>query len=217
MVTPHRTSVHRLRRGLPGYLIRFAPHAVVPECQYRASQLASPWVFLPISTHFTTTPAIPPTSPGLEFEQSAMSLRQLSRRLSHRTCTTTCGRFTPSKSGQRLPPLSYRGCWHRVSRGLFWGYRPFLPPKKQFTTRKPSSCTRRCSIRLAPIVENSLLLPPVGVWVVSQSQSGWLSSQTSYPSKAWWAFTPPTTVMGRRPLFQRVATFLTRKGERMRD
>jgi hypothetical protein len=66
MDTTQRTSVHRLRRGLPGYLIRFAPHAVVPECQVRASRLASPWVFLPISTHFTTTPAIPPTSPDLE-------------------------------------------------------------------------------------------------------------------------------------------------------
>jgi hypothetical protein len=30
------------------------------------SQLASPWVFLPISTHFTTTPAIPLASARLE-------------------------------------------------------------------------------------------------------------------------------------------------------
>ena len=29
--------------------------------------LVSPWVFLPISTHFTTTPAIPHTSTGLKF------------------------------------------------------------------------------------------------------------------------------------------------------
>ena len=32
-------------------------------------------------------------------------------------------RFTPSKSGQRLPPTYYRGCWHVVSRGLFARYR----------------------------------------------------------------------------------------------
>ena len=31
--------------------------------------------------------------------------------------------FMPSNSEQRLHPLSYRGCWHRVSRGLFIGYR----------------------------------------------------------------------------------------------
>src|SRR5581483_4935204 len=31
--------------------------------------------------------------------------------------------FTPNDSGQRLPPTYYRGCWHVVSRGFFWGYR----------------------------------------------------------------------------------------------
>ena len=41
-----------------------------------------------------------------------------------------------------------------------------LPPEKQFTIRRPSSCTRRCSVRVAPIAENSSLLPPVGVWAV---------------------------------------------------
>src|SRR4029077_18010007 len=41
-----------------------------------------------------------------------------------------------------------------------------LPTEKQFTIRKPSSCTRRCSFRVTPIDENSSLLPPVGVWAV---------------------------------------------------
>ena len=54
------------------------------------------------------------------------------------------------------------------------------PLEKQFTTRRPSSLTRHCWIRLAPIVQNSPLLPPVGVWAVSQSQCGWSSSQTNY-------------------------------------
>ena len=72
-----------------------------------------------------------------------------------------------------MPPLYYRGCWHRVSRGLFGGYGHYHPPQKEFTTRKPSSSTRRCSVRLAPIAENSLLLPPVGVWaVLSPSLAG---------------------------------------------
>ena len=117
----------------------------------------------------------------------------LSGQISHPTRATACVRFTPSQSGQRLAPLSYRGCWHRVSRALFGGYCHDHPPQKAFTTRRPSSATRRCSFRLAPIDENSLLLPPVGVWAVSQSQSGWLSSQTSYPSSAWCAVTAPTT------------------------
>src|SRR3989338_9201364 len=38
-----------------------------------------------------------------------------------------------------------------------------LPTQKQFTSRRTSSCTRRRSIRLAPIVEYSRLQPPVGV------------------------------------------------------
>ena len=120
-------------------------------------------------------------------------LARLSLALSAPTQRTAYARFTPSDSGQRLPPPSYRGCWHGVSRGFFQGYRHYRPPKKEFTTRRPSSSTRRCSLRLAPIGENSLLLPPVGVWAVSQSQSAWSSSQTRNPSLAWCAVTTPTT------------------------
>ncbi len=59
-------STHRLRRGLPGYLILFAPHAFVSQRQYSSSWPASPPVFLSISTNFTSTPRIPPTSPVLK-------------------------------------------------------------------------------------------------------------------------------------------------------
>ena len=40
----------------------------------------------------------------------------LSPGLSHLTCHATYAPFTPSDSEQRLRPLYYRGCWHRVSR-----------------------------------------------------------------------------------------------------
>ena len=56
------TSKHRLGRGLPGYLILFAPHAFVPQRQFRSSQLPSQSVFHDISKHFTATCHIPPTS-----------------------------------------------------------------------------------------------------------------------------------------------------------
>ena len=59
------SSTHRLQRGLLGYLIPFAPHAFVSQRQVCSSKLPSPLVFLPILTHFTTTPAIPLTSPNL--------------------------------------------------------------------------------------------------------------------------------------------------------
>ena len=59
-------SIHRLRCGLPGYLILFAPHTFVSQRQVSSSNSPSPLVFLPISTHFTATPGIPVTSPTLK-------------------------------------------------------------------------------------------------------------------------------------------------------
>ena len=60
------SSTHRLRRGLPGYLILFAPHAFAPQRQLPASEPPSPLVFLLISTNFTSTLGIPLTSLVLE-------------------------------------------------------------------------------------------------------------------------------------------------------
>ncbi len=62
---------------------------------------------------------------------------QLSCRISPLTDRSACAPFIPSKSGQRLPPTYYRGCWHVVSRGLFYGYSQyrlqtyFFFPKKR--------------------------------------------------------------------------------------
>ena len=64
--SPPTPSTHRLRRGLPGYLILFAPHAFAPQRQLRPSKSPSPLVFLPISTHFTATLGIPLTSSALK-------------------------------------------------------------------------------------------------------------------------------------------------------
>ena len=63
---PPIPSIHRLGRGLPGYLIQFAPHALAPQRQALPSKPLSPLVFLPISTHFTATPGIPLTSTALK-------------------------------------------------------------------------------------------------------------------------------------------------------
>ena len=110
---------------------------------------------------------------------------RLSPGLSRLTYIAAYAPFTPSKSEQRSPPSYYRGCWHEVSRGFFSCYRHHPRRRKSFTTRRPSSLTRHCWIRLAPIVQYSPLLPPVGVWAVSQSQCGWSFSQTSYRSVPW--------------------------------
>ncbi len=56
-------SAHRLQRGLPGYLILFAPHAFAPQRQSLARSSPSPPVFFQISTDFTPTPGIPAPPP----------------------------------------------------------------------------------------------------------------------------------------------------------
>ena len=57
-------SAHRLRLGLPGYLIPFAPLAFASQRQKTSRTSLSPRAFLPISTHFTAPPEVPgpPTS-----------------------------------------------------------------------------------------------------------------------------------------------------------
>src|SRR5699024_10708094 len=70
---------------------------------------------------------------------------------------TTYELFTPSNSGQRLHP----------------------------TYRRPSSTARQRCITLAPIVNYSRRLPPVGVWAASQSQCVRTPSQAGYASPPW--------------------------------
>src|SRR5207248_1057565 len=93
-LTPPTTSRHRLGRGLPGYLILFAPHAFVHERQCWPRRLPSPLVFLHISTHFTATRGIPPPSATLQpssFERNSQ---------------VKLGAFTLDLAGSWLPPLS---------------------------------------------------------------------------------------------------------------
>lgn len=123
-------SNHRLRRGLPGYLILFAPHAFEPQRQLKPSRPPSPLVFLLISTHFTATLGIPPASTSLKtcsFERD----HRLSRWIRHSTYKPAYAPFTPSNSGQRSLPTYYRGCWHVVSRSFLFGYRLYSSPKTE--------------------------------------------------------------------------------------
>ena len=63
--------------------------------------------------------------------------------------------------------------------------------QKKFKTHRAVTFTRHGWFRLASIDQYSSLLPPVGVWTVSQFQCGGPSSQNPYPSSVWWAVTPP--------------------------
>ena len=62
MIERPTPSLHRLGRGLRGYLIPFAPHAFVSECQYIPSILLSLLAFHRVSTDFTPTHDIPDAS-----------------------------------------------------------------------------------------------------------------------------------------------------------
>ncbi len=106
-------------------------------------------------------------------------LSQLSRELSRTSYSTAYAPFTPSKSEQRSPPLSYRGCWHRVSRGFFWRYRPIGYP----TTSSPlkgvynpkafilhaallRQAFAHCAIFLTAASRRSLARVSVPVWLI---------------------------------------------------
>ena len=132
---PPTPSTHRLRPGLPGYLIPFTTLAFEPQCQLQSRKSPSPLVFLLISTHFTATLGIPLSSPALK-KYSFHPITGLSPELLRQTDIPTCAPFTPNNSGQRSPPTYYRGCWHVVSRGFLLRYRqsggfplhrPFVP------------------------------------------------------------------------------------------
>ncbi len=193
--------MQRLRPGLQGSLIPFAPPAFVPQRQSLPSSLPSPLVFLLISTDFTPTLGIPATHISDSSQLVSMAVPELSPGISPLTQLAAYIPFTPNDSEQRSHPTYYRGCWHVISRCFLCRYSHLsdisseiiLPCRKSFTTRRPSSLTRGRSVRLSPIAEYSQLLPPVGVWAVSQSQCGRLPSQVGYLSSPWWAITPPTS------------------------
>ncbi len=49
------------------------------------------------------------------------AIPRLSRGISQNAYFSAYTRFKPSNTEQRLPPSSYRGCWHEVSRDFLWG------------------------------------------------------------------------------------------------
>ncbi len=150
-------------------------------------------MFFLISTHFTATPGIP-LSPSVLKTDSIKCSSTVEPWDFTPDLSTRLDALYASKSEQRLLPPSYRGCWYGVSRSFFYKYRLILPAinrqylrpcRKGFTIRRHSSPTRRRSIRVSPIVEASRLLPPVGVWAVSQSQCGRSPAKAGYPSMPW--------------------------------
>ena len=107
---------------------------------------------LPCSSR-TVSNALPGLSPGL----------------SHPTHPAAYAPFTPSKSEQRSPPLYYRGCWHRVSRGFLLRYH-------QRTLGGPLPRQQADGLRAHPVA-GGLAVPPFG--------------QVRMPSPATFGFSTP--------------------------
>ena len=118
---PPTTSTHRLRRGLPGYLILFAPHAFGYSVNTRPGGRLRLWCsFAYLRILLLHAKFRLPLRDSRYAVSDAVS--RLSPEISHLTCLSACTRFTPNKSEQRSHPSYYRGCWHEVSRCFLCRY-----------------------------------------------------------------------------------------------
>ena len=127
----------------------------------------------PNPNHFKQQPTQPTGQPSTFPPNSSMN--------------STSGHVDPSSSQQshisQVPPpmnvnvnVNPSGGYSSMSNGPS-GSHPSIKQQQQpppnlkcFTIRRPSSHTRHGWIRLSPTVQYSPLLPPVGVWTVSQFQ-----------------------------------------------
>ena len=136
------------------------------------------------SAYLRISPLLAEFRHPLRHSSSAVSdaLPRLSRGLSHLTCQAAYTRFTPNNSEQRLHPLYYRGCWHRVSRCFLCWYHqsivvlaryPFSQPTglynpKAFITHAASlrQSFLHCAIFPTAASRRSLDRVSVPVWLV---------------------------------------------------
>ena len=118
-----------------------------------------------------------------------------------------------------MPPTSYRGCWHVVSRGFFAGYRLVSSPAKEVYNPKavlPHAALLRqafahCARFLAAASRRSLGRVSVPVWLTT------LSGQL--PIVALVGRYPTNQLIGRKLPHEHLSAFLSRldPAERMRS
>ena len=131
-------SVHRLPRGLPGYLILFDTRAFEHERRSRAGRLPSRSEFFVISMHFTATPRVPPSLPATK-GSSSRRCTGLSPALSRPPPALPLNpinpdnartfRITAAAGTELAGPYSRDTC-----KALHVAH--FILPQKQFTTRR---------------------------------------------------------------------------------
>src|SRR6267154_844994 len=168
--------LHRLCEP-PSIPLSFSLATILPRrgtsrFRFGREPIGEPPTQCPSFTARTTGVSNPVRSPGFRVSAS-VDVQGLAFATGVPSDLNAFHRSTGSSSPPYVPP------------GISQGLAPLLPPRQEFTTRRPSSSTRRRSVRLAPIAEDSRLQPPVGVWAVSQSQCGRPPSQAGYPSSPW--------------------------------
>ena len=208
---PPTSSSHRFRAWTtrvsnPVCSPRRASASVLVRCRLRH------WCSsrsLRIFTHATPKFLPLPHSSSAMYRNAVLGARAFTSDL-----RTAYARFTPSNSEQRLHLLYYRGCWLRVSRCLFCRYRQFImvfipfPSDKGLYNPKAFFTTRHGWIRLAPIVQYSPLLPPVGVWTVSPVPV-WLIILSDQLRIVALVSLYPTNKLGRHGLISRARRLLS--------
>ena len=135
-------------------------------------------MFFHISTHFTATHGIPFSPPSLKHSsfgyRSGVEPTEFHNQL----------RMPPTHPLRPIIPTN--ACTFRITAAagtelagasssctlimINYSSTTLVPGQQNVTTRRPSSFTRRRIVRLSSIANYSRLLPPVGVWAVSQSQ-----------------------------------------------
>ena len=193
MIFSPSSSIHRLGRGLPGYLILFAPHAFEPQRQLCSSKSPSPPMFLLISTHSTATLGIPLTSPTLKSTSlecsSGVKLQAFTFHLINRLHslyaqsfrTTLAPYVSPRLLARNLPGLTYK-VPSFVSSFITEVYNP-----KTFVLH---AVLLGQSFLHCPIFPTAASRRSLGR---SQSQCGRSPSQVGYASLPWWAVISPTS------------------------
>ena len=141
-----------------------------PECCLRCRCSSRYLRISPLHREFH----FPLTSSRIAVSQKAP---RLSREIYSKTYDPAYELFTPSNSGQRLLPTSYRGCWHVVSRSFLSRYRPFsslltgVYRPKSFILHAASlhQAFAHCAIFLTAASRRSLGRVSVPVWGVTLS------------------------------------------------
>ena len=177
---PPTANMHRLLPGLPGYLIPFAPLAFVASVSGVVQSLAFATGVPPdiYAFHCYTGNSRLPSDPLAK--QSSVPFPGWARGFHTKLASPPTHALRPvnpnnawdlcitAAAGTELAVPSFPASIKLVT----YSETRFARKRQRFTIRRPSSLTRRRTIRLSPIVNDSRLLPPVGVWTVSQFQCG---------------------------------------------